>query len=621
MPGRIGRYEVLGLLGQGGMGILYLARDPVIDRHVALKQLKVDDEDLRRRFVREARSAGRLQHPNIVTIYEVDEHEGELFIAMEYIDGSTLSALIREAAPLSMLRRLELLDQLADGLGYAHGQGIVHRDIKPANLMVTKGGRLKILDFGIARIIASGAAASVAGGGVLGTPAYMAPEQLLGGEVDHRADIFAVGLVMYELLTGKRAFSGGTAAVVERVLNDAPTPIEELVPSIDTELARCVRRAIAKRADERYQDLLALRIDLARVRRRLELESGAYEATTVVPVPVASGRDGVRPPAMASGDEAPTQPDVAAEASDETIVAPVAGTPPPSPAAPAAATATAQEQSMAGPAGARTGRRSLLPALAVVGVIGLMLAGVALAALWWVRTRLFERPEAAATSVSTSSGALPGADQTESPMPTVSGEPERDVQQDLGGASGPDNPGTPAEPPLRPGEMTARTPDTGRGSTALPQGRITSTAARGAAAAEDSPGGPPTPGSPDHTPDVPPSINPQAPAAADPRDAALAVVRAFVAARNSEHAAGMRRVWPGASDADLRRMTSGSSGPLTLSDCDVAGEGEGRLRADCLFTQPGTTGFSAGTPLTIRRRLEFTMQRQGGEWVITDVSG
>ena len=152
VPSIIGRYEVERLLGEGGMGVLYLARDPVIDRHVALKLLRVNGEDLRRRFMREAQSAGRLQHPNIVTVYDVGDHDGQLYIAMEYIDGDTLGTLIRDDVPFSMIRKLDIVDEIADGLGYAHQRGIIHRDIKPANLMISRAGLVKVLDFGIARL-------------------------------------------------------------------------------------------------------------------------------------------------------------------------------------------------------------------------------------------------------------------------------------------------------------------------------------------------------------------------------------------------------------------------------------------------------------------------------------
>ena len=152
VPTTIGRYEVERILGEGGMGVLYLARDPVLERHVALKLLRVDGDLLRRRLMREAQSAARLQHPNIVTVYDVGDHDGQLYIAMEYIDGDTLGALIRDDVPFSPIRKLDIIDEVADGLGFAHQRGIIHRDIKPANLMMSRSGLVKVLDFGIARV-------------------------------------------------------------------------------------------------------------------------------------------------------------------------------------------------------------------------------------------------------------------------------------------------------------------------------------------------------------------------------------------------------------------------------------------------------------------------------------
>src|SRR5918994_382696 len=205
--GFISRYQILEKIGEGGMGALFLARDPAIDRLLAIKLLRrgFDSDELRSRFAREAKAAGRLRHPNIVTIFDVGEHDGDPFIAMEFLAGETLQELIRHGARLSLARRLKLLEELCDGLSYAHRAGLVHRDIKPANLMVDAEGVLKILDFGIVRLEEGG---STAAGMLVGTVNYMSPEQVHGGEIDHRSDIFAVGLVAYELLTARQAFRG-----------------------------------------------------------------------------------------------------------------------------------------------------------------------------------------------------------------------------------------------------------------------------------------------------------------------------------------------------------------------------------------------------------------------------
>ena len=206
LPPAIGRYEVRQRIGEGGMGALFLALDPAIDRLVALKLLRVDNEETRARFLREARSAGRLQHPHIVTVYDVGEHQGQPFIAMEYVKGETLGEVISRRAPLSIVGKLTLMEDLCAGLDYAHTEGLVHRDIKPANLMVTNGtDGLKILDFGIAR--GSGDSGLTEVGTTIGTPNYMSPEQASGKTVDQRSDIFAVGAVIYEILAYRQDLS------------------------------------------------------------------------------------------------------------------------------------------------------------------------------------------------------------------------------------------------------------------------------------------------------------------------------------------------------------------------------------------------------------------------------
>jgi eukaryotic-like serine/threonine-protein kinase len=259
LPQRIGRYEVLDRLGEGGMGLLYLARDPVLDRTVAIKVLSVFNDEIKQRFAGEARSAARLTHPNIITIYDVGEDQGQPFIAMEYIDGETLGEVIRRRAPLRLIRRLELILQLASGLGHAHKMGIIHRDIKPANLMLTADGVLKILDFGLARIVADAATSGLTRvGAMLGTPHYMSPEQAMGLPADHRSDIFAVGLIMYELLTWQRAFPGDSPHVVmHRIAHESPRPIRQLFPMIDPELEAIVNMALERDPDKRFQSLSA----------------------------------------------------------------------------------------------------------------------------------------------------------------------------------------------------------------------------------------------------------------------------------------------------------------------------------------------------------------------------
>jgi len=273
-PDRIGRYEIQRRLGTGGMGSLYLARDPGLDRLVAIKLLKddyQDDEDLRERFAREARSVARLRHPNIVIVFDVGEDEGRPFMAMEYIAGETLTHVLRRDPALPLARRLGLMEELCAGLAHAHGAGIVHRDVKPANLMLDGEGVLKILDFGIARLANSGMTQD---GMMMGSVNYMSPEQIIGRGVDHRTDIFATGAVLYEAIALAQAFPGAIdSGVLHCILEKGPIPLDQRVPNVDPELVRIVGHALEREPEKRYDDVNVMRRDIVRVRRRL-LEDG-----------------------------------------------------------------------------------------------------------------------------------------------------------------------------------------------------------------------------------------------------------------------------------------------------------------------------------------------------------
>ena len=286
VPHTIGRYEIIGSIGSGGMGTLLRARDPKIGgRTVAIKLLKegIDNDEIRRRFMQEANAAGVLEHENIVRIFDVGEQDGEPFIAMEYIDGETLSMWIRRREPASFPRKLKLIEELCDGLAYAHSFDIVHRDIKPANLIIEKRrGRLKILDFGIAKLADSGITNA---GALIGSLNYMSPEQVRGLPIDRRSDIFSVGAVMFELLTYKQAFPGGLGDGVLGRIAEQPAPkLRQVIPDAEPELEQIIDRALEKDPARRYADLPAMHRDLTRVRRRLErLESSGETAAGLSP--------------------------------------------------------------------------------------------------------------------------------------------------------------------------------------------------------------------------------------------------------------------------------------------------------------------------------------------------
>ena len=268
--GKIGKYELVEMIGEGAMGKVYRALDPVLGRHVAIKLMSAtiaNDAHLRDRFLREARAAANLQHPNIITIYDFGETEGHPFIAMEYVDGTDLAHLIEQREPLSLDSKVSLLVGLLSGLAYAHTKGVVHRDIKPANIRVTPDGRVKIMDFGIAHLSGSEITHS---GAVLGTPDYMAPEQVRGLPVTAATDIFAAGAVLYELLTYEKPFTGETLhAVLFKVVTENPRAICDINPSLPENLQRIVDTALNKEPGQRYPTADAMAADLSSARTTL----------------------------------------------------------------------------------------------------------------------------------------------------------------------------------------------------------------------------------------------------------------------------------------------------------------------------------------------------------------
>lgn len=259
-PSRLGKYEILGVLGRGGMGTVYKAHDPAIDRTVALKTIRRElidggnGESMVERFRNEARAAGRLNHPGIVAIYDFGEDADVAYIAMEYVDGCGLGQFIKQDARMPIADVVSIMLQLLEALEYVHQRGVIHRDIKAANLLITAAGKLKITDFGIARIDTANLTQV---GSIIGTPNAMAPEQFLGLAVDHRADLFAAGVVFYELLTGRRPFNGGVDAMAYQVCNVEQAPPSSHVAGLSTLFDEISARALAKRADARYADAAA----------------------------------------------------------------------------------------------------------------------------------------------------------------------------------------------------------------------------------------------------------------------------------------------------------------------------------------------------------------------------
>lgn len=259
-----GRYEILDKLGEGAMGVVHRARDRNLGRVVALKMLSAElaaEDELTKRFQREAEAVGRLNHPNIVTVYDLGEADGRLYMAMELLEGDDLRDLIERSTPIPLAERSRIMIEICKGLGYAHSKGVIHRDIKPANIHVTGAGRVKLLDFGLARLTTR--SGITRRGMILGTPDYMSPEQAMGKELDHRTDVFSAGAVFYEFLTGQKPFKGKTLhSVLYQIISEDPEPLLTLNPDLPARLAAVIHRMLGKDMQRRYGSMGEVESDL-----------------------------------------------------------------------------------------------------------------------------------------------------------------------------------------------------------------------------------------------------------------------------------------------------------------------------------------------------------------------
>jgi serine/threonine-protein kinase len=290
------------------MGVVYRAHDTLLERVVALKIIAAsmnENPELRERFFREARAAGQLSHRNVITIHDLGDHEGQPYLAMEFLIGEDLQRRLTRPEPMSLARKLEIAAEVCEGLAFAHRRGVIHRDIKPANIFITDDGVVKILDFGLARMVASEVTASNM---MLGTLNYMAPEQVRGERVDHRSDIFSFGVVLYELISGRKAFQGDSyATTLFKILQDAPEPLVNIDPSLPSDLVRIVDKTLAKARDERYQDLTDVSRDLALLRQQLSLSpTGTIAAGTLTYPGVADPMTG-RPAGLMTDVSSPSE--------------------------------------------------------------------------------------------------------------------------------------------------------------------------------------------------------------------------------------------------------------------------------------------------------------------------
>ena len=291
-PTKIGKYDVEERVGEGAMGVVYRAVDPILKRRVAIKVMGeafAQNDDLRERFLREAQAAGSLQHPNVITIYDFGEVDGHLYIAMEFVEGQDVAELLAHNVPLSLAAKLDIAIGVLQGLAFAHKRGIVHRDIKPANIRVDCEGNARIMDFGVAHFASSNMTRT---GVMIGTPSYMAPEQITGGAVGPQSDIFSAGAVLYELLTGTSPFAGGSLqAVMYRVLSETPPSPGTSAPGLPPKLNEIVTRALAKEPAQRYASALDMANDLLAVRESLDDNPSSSHATLSLRATIESALD------------------------------------------------------------------------------------------------------------------------------------------------------------------------------------------------------------------------------------------------------------------------------------------------------------------------------------------
>jgi serine/threonine-protein kinase len=377
-----GRYQLHEQLGQGGMGVVYRAHDTVLERVVALKLVAasyVDDPEMRERFFREARAAAHLTHKNIVTVYDLGEHDGRPYLAMEYLAGEDLQRRLARPEKMPFSRRLEVALEICDGVEHAHAHGIIHRDLKPANIYLAENGGVKILDFGLARPVASQLTHSNM---LMGTINYMAPEQVRAERADQRSDIFSLGVVLYELFGGQKAFEGDSvASTLYKILEDVPEPLPDLDSELPAALWKVVERALAKSREDRYQQVSALRGDLQELVHPVSISVVPSSASWPAAAPTIALDASVRPPS----------------------------TPPPSIHPPSIAAAPASVAST--PAASAPGRTGMFAAAAVVIIA---VAG----ATWYVAHRN-AAPPAEPPQAAESTSSIPASTPTvpASPLP------------------------------------------------------------------------------------------------------------------------------------------------------------------------------------------------------------
>jgi serine/threonine-protein kinase len=516
----VGRYRIVRFLGAGAMGEVYLADDPHIERRLAIKTVRLeggrpqDIEDRKKRLLREARAAGRLLHPNVVTLFDTGEEGGLLFLAFEFVEGCDLAKRLETGEPPTLREVLRITRQVAEALDYAHRQGIVHRDIKPSNILIDTGGHVKVADFGIAKVAGQNTELTIAGS-VMGSPQYLSPEQIRGDELDGRSDVFSLGVVLYELLSGRRPFDGETiTTLVYQILHKDPS-ISEL-RSVPLRLEQLLHHMLAKDRDDRLATAGLVAEELAAIERNLPeatLAAPAAPADAELDVTrVLSSRSlAAAPQAGGIGSAAALGASHAPGSAVAPAAAPAAPAAPPAPAPPAAvsympdenmgpvaraATAAAPSPATMPPAGAPgphtqapavpgpppAGRSSSMRIWLALAVLLLLFCGVVGPAAFWFWQRYGRRAGEELSRLSQSSSAQAGPSTPSAPPPSMGSS-----------ASSPSSPSLVSGVSGASGASTAPAASTGSSSAAgLPTATVPATpAARGPSAAAPAPAPPP----------------------------------------------------------------------------------------------------------------------------------
>jgi serine/threonine-protein kinase len=311
-PWLLGRYEIVAELGKGAMGVVYRANDPMLNRMVAIKTINTEEAghegmaEYEARFYTEAKAAGGLNHPNIIIIYDIGKSGHLVYMAMEYIEGRELRELLAQGQPLAVVQAVDVAAQVAEGLAYAHQHQVVHRDIKPANIMITPQGRAKIADFGIARMRSSETRTQT--GVILGSPKYISPEQVVGKRADHRSDIFSLGIILYECLTGATPFNGeGLSALMYQITNHDPAPPSSANPQVPVMLDYIIAKVLAKSPEARYQSAADFSNDLRECKSQLETGQAGAAPVLATTRPIALAPQGAAAPSGQNEEREPEE--------------------------------------------------------------------------------------------------------------------------------------------------------------------------------------------------------------------------------------------------------------------------------------------------------------------------